>query len=162
MGDATLPTDQPPAWLVVSPSEPARADLERRVSSLGYIACAASAPAAALALLSDRPFSGVVIEIDGSDSLELARRLAADWPDVGVVVVTNAPSGVEAARSAVPDGDALARPFGDEEFRRCLATLTTVAAPAGAPPAGPIVGELLGDSKPMHQVHDLLRRAAPG
>jgi two-component system response regulator AtoC len=153
--------DDRPSLLILGPTGTARSELERRVSRIGHRAVLASTPAAALQLLASRALFGVVVESDGPEATAFAQRIADDWPDLPVVVTTDAAQ-ADVARVAAPHvADVLSQPFTDEELARCLATVAKMAA-TEAPPAGPPMGELLGDSTPMKQVHDVLRRAAPG
>ncbi len=117
---------------------------------------------AALAELQRRPFSVLVAGVGG---LGFVRSALAQCPDLRIVVVS-AEGGAAAAVEAMRNGafDCVERRAGPAGLLRAVqAALASTAAEEDEPPPPPAssVG-ILGKSRAMDHVHDLVRRAAPG
>jgi DNA-binding NtrC family response regulator len=154
--------------LVLAPDRAAREELESRVRRLGHVAHAVAATEPALEALAGRHVDAVIVEVDAPALPALCDRLVKDWPDVPFIVVEREGDPTISAEGAATGSkaqaaDILQRPFSDEELRLALAkAVAESATSAQAPPSEAVDGELLGASKAMQKVHELLRRAASG
>jgi two-component system response regulator HydG len=126
-------------------------------------------PGAAEQLLRDRAFDVVLTDVrmQGIDGIELCARIVEAFPFVAVVVMT-AFGSIDTAVTAMRAGarDFLTKPF---DLAGVAAVLTRALGPAGArsaspaPAAGPErrgCGELVGASRAMREVYELVERMA--
>jgi two-component system, NtrC family, response regulator AtoC len=142
------------------------ADAERRVlelSALGVECASEAKPEAILASLAEGPFPAVLLEWNERGADSLFQSIASRHPDVRMIALAeeSLSAGVEAMRAGAWDvlpktADAASIAAA---FRRAL------EADEGSPTSFPLAAfdtGLVGDSKPMQQVRDTIRRAAPG
>jgi two-component system response regulator AtoC len=156
----SLPKDRARVLVVAAAAQ--RDELEAQVRRVGHRTEVASTPTAVTDSLSGHPADAVIIDLDDTQAGALFETLRRDWPDVGIVSIES--SSGRTPRTVITEAvDVLSRPFSDQELGRALAkVLAEAKACAQAPPPGSVDGNLLGESKPMQKVHELLRRAATG
>jgi DNA-binding NtrC family response regulator len=156
--------------LVVDDDLRMRELLATELSQLGYEIRNAGGAEEALRLTAELELDVVVTDIRmrGAGGIELCRRIAADRPDVPVIVIT-AFGSLETAIAAIRAGayDFITKPFEIEtlsvavrravEHRRLREEVRLLRARVGSP-RRPF--ELVGESGAMRDVHALLERVA--
>jgi two-component system response regulator AtoC len=131
----------------------------------GIAALEAQSGAQALSLLDSHPIDVVVTDLrmPGMDGLALLARIARNWPEVPVIVLT-AHGTIQLAVETMKSGaaDFILKPFDREEVLFVVQKALTRAG-RNQPPA-PAAGKLslLGESEAMADVRDTIRRAAAG
>jgi two-component system response regulator HydG len=168
---AAADTDAPRARVLVVDDVQSMCEmLAERLPPLGFEVEWHTLAAAALGALADHEFDAVVTDINmrEMDGLELCSRIAAAHPDVPVIVIT-AFGNLEAAIAAMRAGayDFLTKPFDIKvlalsleravQHRRLRAEVKRLRQRVAA--AGR-VGELIGTSVAMQDVHSLITRVA--
>ncbi|EYF04969.1 sigma-54-dependent transcriptional regulator [Chondromyces apiculatus] len=144
--------------------------LESGLKKRGFEVETRTSADAALALVAEEEFDAVVTDIrmKGMDGLALCERIAANRPDVPVLVIT-AFGSLEAAIAAIRAGayDFLTKPFELEVLRLALerairhkALREEVKRLRKEAAASQGHGEMLGASAPMRKVYDLIDRVA--
>src|SRR5512143_925508 len=133
----------------------------------GYEVTAAADGEQALAVMSRTPVQVVVTDLvmPRLDGLALLRRVAADYPDVPVIVIT-AHGSVDSAVAALKAGafDYITKPFEQEELKKVIAKAArahdlerqNVHGAPGENDRPPLVGE----SPSMKAVHEMVARVA--
>jgi DNA-binding NtrC family response regulator len=153
--------------LIVDDDGALRRVISALVAQLGFATEDVASGAAALRRLEARPFDVVVTDLrmPDMDGLSLLKAIRATWPAVPVVLLTahgTAPTVIEAMRSGAVDF--MLKPVAKEEldFVLCKAFEGARRARARAPVL-PIEGaEIVGESRAMRELQDLLGRAAQG
>ncbi len=133
----------------------------------GYEVTTAADGEQALAVMARTPVQVVVTDLvmPRLDGLSLLRRVAADYPDVPVIVIT-AHGTVDSAVAALKAGafDFITKPFAQEELRKVLAKAARAHEFERQNVHGPSVeGEkppLVGQSPAMRQVYELIAKVA--
>ena len=76
--------------LVVDDEDDFRETVVKRLKMRGLLAEGASGGEAALALLGDRPFDVMVLDVKmpGLDGIETLRRVKQQWPEIEVIMLT--------------------------------------------------------------------------
>src|SRR5512146_3483782 len=132
----------------------------------GYEVTTAADGEQALGVLVKTPVHVVVTDLvmPRLGGMELLRRVAAEFPDVPVIVIT-AHGSVDSAVAALKAGafDYITKPFEQEELKKVIAKAarahdlerTNVHAP-GAGEKPPLVGE----SPAMQQIYDIVAKVA--
>ncbi|HEU4382391.1 MAG TPA: sigma-54 dependent transcriptional regulator [Anaeromyxobacteraceae bacterium] len=130
----------------------------------GYEVTAAADGEQALAVMARTPVEVVVTDLvmPRLDGLALLRRVAVDYPDVPVIVIT-AHGTVDSAVAALKAGafDYITKPFEHEELKKVIAKATraheferqNVHAEGEKPP-------LVGQSQAMRQVYEVIGKVA--
>ncbi|MBI2377676.1 MAG: sigma-54-dependent Fis family transcriptional regulator [Deltaproteobacteria bacterium] len=142
--------------------------LKANLAKRGYEAVVATTAQAAFDLLRTQDFDVVVSDLNmpGMNGLELCERVAADRPDIPVVVIT-AFGSLETAIGAIRVGayDFVPKPFEiaalDVALRRAIQHRTLrqeVVRLRNQIPATLEFGDLRGTSKPMLELYDFLER----
>ena len=133
----------------------------------GYEVTAAADGEQALAVMARAPIQVVVTDLvmPKLDGLALLRRVAADYPDVPVIVIT-AHGTVDSAVAALKAGafDYITKPFEQEELKKVIAKATraheferqNVHGPSGEGEKPPLVGQ----SQAMRQVYEAIGKVA--
>jgi len=126
---------------------------------------------AAIEMLEREKFDVILSDLDmpGNARLELLHRSRESWPDIPLVVITGAPSlpsAIESLRLGI--ADYLLKPVKYDELlrvvRKALSQSGAQRVPASsnvsavAAKAKPV--ELIGDSRPMQAVRELIERSA--
>ncbi len=133
----------------------------------GYEVVTAASGLEALALMG-RGIHTVItdLKMPGLDGMGLLKRLAAEHPDVPVVMIT-AHGSVENAVEAVKLGafDYIEKPFDQEQLRQTVAkAMRTHALARGdaRPQDAPSIGRfrLVGDSAPIRQIYAIIEKVA--
>ena len=133
----------------------------------GYEVTTAADGEQALAVMARTPVQVVVTDLvmPRLDGLSLLRRVAADYPDVPVIVIT-AHGTVDSAVAALKAGafDFITKPFAQEELRKVIAKAARAHEFERQNVHGPSVeGEkppLVGQSPAMRQVYELIAKVA--
>ncbi|HEY6104463.1 MAG TPA: sigma-54 dependent transcriptional regulator [Anaeromyxobacteraceae bacterium] len=133
----------------------------------GYEVTAAADGEQALAVLARAPVQVVVTDLvmPRLDGLSLLRRVAADYPDVPVIVIT-AHGTVDSAVAALKAGafDFITKPFEQEELKKVIAKAARAHEIARQDVHGPSAeGEkppLVGQSPAMRQVYEVIGKVA--
>src|SRR5574341_1650151 len=133
----------------------------------GYEVTAAADGEQALAVMARTPVQVVVTDLvmPRLDGLSLLRRIAADYPDVPVIVIT-AHGTVDSAVAALKAGafDFITKPFAQEELRKVIAKAARAHEFERQNVHGPSVeGEkppLVGQSPAMRQVYEVIAKVA--
>jgi nitrogen regulation protein NR(I) len=133
----------------------------------GYEVTAAADGEQALAVLARTPVEVVVTDLvmPKLDGLSLLRRVAADYPDVPVIVIT-AHGTVDSAVAALKAGafDYITKPFEQEELKKVIAKAARAHEIERQNVHGPSVdGEkppLVGQSQAMRQVYEVVGKVA--
>ena len=159
-----------PTVLVVDDDDAMRDTLALTLKRRGYpVATFADADAAWAGLLEHEAALVVTdLRMRGKDGLELCDLVVKNRPDVPVIVVTGFGS-LDTAVATLRAGafDFLQKPFQGEELGFAVERaahhrqLREEVRRLRAESAGP-VGELLGESAAMRELHELLGRVAPG
>jgi two-component system response regulator HydG len=159
-----------PRALIVD-DEPAECELVRdALNHAGFDAQSVQNPAAALELLSTRPFDVVLTDLNmpGMNGTELCRRIVEAVPHVPVVLVT-AFGSIDSAVDAMRAGayDFLTKPFDVDSvalvLRRALehrALQREVDALRRVVDTSQRYGGLLGTSQPMREIYGIIDRVA--
>src|SRR5574341_748512 len=133
----------------------------------GYEVTAAADGEQALAVMARTPVQVVVTDLvmPRLDGLSLLRRIAADYPDVPVIVIT-AHGTVDSAVAALKAGafDFITKPFAQEELRKVIAKAAraheferqNVHGPSADGEKPPLVGQ----SPAMRQVYEVIAKVA--
>ncbi|HET6922623.1 MAG TPA: sigma-54 dependent transcriptional regulator [Anaeromyxobacteraceae bacterium] len=133
----------------------------------GYEVTAAADGEQALAVLARAPVQVVVTDLvmPRLDGLSLLRRVAADYPDVPVIVIT-AHGTVDSAVAALKAGafDFITKPFEQDELKKVIAKAAraheierqNVHAPGAEAEKPPLVGQ----SPAMRQVYEVIGKVA--
>ena len=151
--------------------EPAMRDMvQKALGRRGFVAATAADAAEALAALRGEPFDAAVtdLQLRGPDGLQLARDVAANVPDVPVLVLTafgSLATAVDAIRAGAydfltkpVDVDALALALDRAvSFRRLRAELRRLRERLGEPETG----ALLGDCAAMRRLREVIARVGP-
>ena len=133
----------------------------------GYEVTAAADGEQALAVMARTPVEVVVTDLvmPKLDGLSLLRRVAADYPDVPVIVIT-AHGTVDSAVAALKAGafDYITKPFEQEELKKIIAKAARAHEIERQNVHGPSVeGEkppLVGQSQAMRQVYEVVGKVA--
>jgi two-component system response regulator HydG len=146
--------------------------LEQRLGRRDYRIESCRSGEAALGLLKERRFDAVVADLNlgagpgGLDGIGLCERVAANWPDLPVVVIT-AFGSLDTAIAAIRAGayDFITKPFEvealDVSLHRAIqyrALREEVKRLRGIEDGGERFGELLGASRPMRELRRMLAR----
>ncbi len=151
-----------PALLIALPDTQERERRARELRALGVECELAQSAESALAAIENGAFPAILLDWDSESSSALLRTIAARHPDVRAL--TLAQEDVSTAVAAMRAGAWDVIPEGADSaviaasWRRALASDEAPGAPVSASPESGLVGE----SKPMQQVRDTIRRAAPG
>jgi len=133
----------------------------------GYEVTTAGDGEQALAVLQKSPVHVVVTDLvmPRMGGMELLRKVAADFPDVPVILIT-AHGSVDSAVAALKAGafDYITKPFEQDELRKVIAKATrahdlerqNLHANLGDGDKPPLVGE----SAPMKQIYEMIARVA--
>jgi DNA-binding NtrC family response regulator len=122
--------------------------------------------AEAILRLEKRPYDLVLTDLrmPGMDGMTLLGEIARLWPGLPVIMLTahgNVPLAVEAMKAGA--AEFMLKPFDREELVFVVQKVLAGAERANArAPALPTAAKMSGDSAAMHEVMDLVRRAAPG
>jgi nitrogen regulation protein NR(I) len=152
--------------LIVDDENNIRRVLAAMLKREGYEVTAAADGEQALAVLQKVPISVVVTDLvmPRVDGMELLRRVAADLPDIPVIMIT-AHGSVDSAVAALKAGafDYITKPFDQEELKKVIEKAArahdlerqNVHAPVEAS-GSPLVGE----SPAMRAIHEMVARVA--
>ncbi len=103
------------------------------------------------------------VKMPGIDGLQLLEQVVQKWPDVPVILVTahgSVPMAVEAIKKGA--SDFMLKPFDRDEIVFVISKALKKARHVSASAAPASDGGLWGDSARMHEVRDLIARAAGG
>ena len=142
--------------------------IRRNLEAHGYVVHVASSVDGALRILEDAPVDLVItdLKMPRVSGLDLVRHVRENLKDTEVMMITGYPT-VESAVTAVKSGaqEYLSKPFTDEELLSAVHSALEVLEsrraavdPSGQRPES--CSGLIGDSKAMVAVFDLIRRAA--
>ena len=149
---------QPPLLVALSDADRAQA-IAKQLAEQGLEAAVAPAGDAALDLLVKEPFCVVIVDWNDAQASASARTLIGRFPDVQVIALATPDTAlvVEAMRAGVCD--VVPEPLQPEALARSVRNALAAAPeqPATELPASGLVGA----SRPMQQVADGIRRAAP-
>jgi two-component system response regulator PilR (NtrC family) len=151
-----------PLTLIVDDEPDIRELLEITLSRMQIDSRPAGSVRDALALLADNRFDLCLVDMrlpDGS-GIDIVRRVAAEYPDTPVAVIT-AHGNMETAVEALKAGafDFVSKPVDLPVLRRLVETALKVEQrPAAGAVAGP--GELLGKSAAMQEIRRLIAKLA--
>jgi two-component system response regulator AtoC len=153
----------PTAQILVVDDEPAVAKvLSAILEQEGMVCAQAGGAAQALERLRAIPYDLVITDLrmPGEDGVALMRQVVATWPDVPVIMLT-AHATVAVAVDALRAGaaDFLTKPFDRDEV--LFAVRKALARGPGEPPRQPPERIVQAGEGPMHEVMELVRRAAP-
>ncbi len=156
--------DVQPAILIVDDDTAVATVLAALCRQRGYAPTTVSSGALALAAAEAVPFDLAVLDLrmPGLSGLEVLERLKRISPETAIVMLT-AHATVGDAVTAMKLGAAefMQKPFDrDELFFVLERALAVSRRDAAAPPAAEVLGGLLGQSQVMHEVADIVRRAA--
>jgi nitrogen regulation protein NR(I) len=152
--------------LIVDDENNIRRVLAAMLKREGYEVTAAADGEQALAVLQKVPISVVVTDLvmPRVDGMELLKRVAADLPDIPVIMIT-AHGSVDSAVAALKAGafDYITKPFDQEELKKVIEKAArahdlerqNVHAPVEAT-GSPLVGE----SPAMKAIHEMVARVA--
>ncbi|HSN15205.1 MAG TPA: sigma-54 dependent transcriptional regulator [Anaeromyxobacteraceae bacterium] len=152
--------------LIVDDENNIRRVLAAMLKREGYEVTAAADGEQALAVLQKVPISVVVTDLvmPRVDGMELLKRVAADLPDIPVIMIT-AHGSVDSAVAALKAGafDYITKPFDQEELKKVIEKAArahdlerqNVHAPVEAS-GSPLVGE----SPAMKAIHEMVARVA--
>jgi two-component system response regulator AtoC len=152
--------------LVVDDDAAVRKILVSLLVQAGLEGLDASSGSEALRLLERRPVDVVITDLrmPAMDGLELLKEVGRTWPDVAVVMLT-AHGTIALAVEAMKAGacDFLLKPFDrDEVLFTVNKAVMASSGHAMVPPVRPEQDRLLGDSRALSRVRELVSRAASG
>ncbi len=153
-----------PRVLLVDDDAAVRTVLSALLRQAGIETAEAPGAAEALVLLQAGAVDVMVTDVrmPGMDGIELLERSMKTWPDVPVIVLTahgTVPLAVEATRKGA--FEFLLKPFEREEVLALVERALLVARRGGEPPPSPFDPQaLIGDSPPMRDLREAMRRAA--
>jgi two-component system, NtrC family, response regulator AtoC len=155
--------------LIVDDDQSLAETLTKAMTRRGFVVSWRTSAAEALTLLDEQVFDVVVTDLhmEGMNGFELCERIAADRPDVPVVMIT-AFGSLDSAVGAIRAGayDFVTKPFDVETLRLTLSRavqhrrlrdevtrLRQVASQVG-------LDQMIGSSAPLQKVKDLIARVA--
>jgi DNA-binding NtrC family response regulator len=157
-----------PTILIVDDDEAVGRVLGALLKQGGFSVEVATRPTSGLEVLGARPIDMVIADLrmPEMNGIELLRRVRADWPEIPVAMLT-AHGSVDDAVEAMKLGavDFLQKPFDRDEIMYVVKKSLNIAsadAPGDEPPRIPARGDFVGSSEAMHEVFDLIERAARG
>ena len=102
------------------------------------------------------------IRMPGMSGLELLEHVKAGHPEIPVVLITAFASPDDAVQ-AMRGGafDYISKPFNVDEIKSVLAAATGRRKGQGAPPPAATFGGIIGTSREMQKIFDMIRRVAP-
>jgi nitrogen regulation protein NR(I) len=157
-----------PHVLIVDDEVNIRRVLAAMLKREGYEVTTAADGEQALAVLAKTPVHVVVSDLvmPRLGGMDLLRRVAADFPDVPVIVIT-AHGSVDSAVAALKAGafDYITKPFEQEELKKVIAKASRAhdlerQNVHGAPEEPDRSTPLVGASPSMHAVHEMVARVA--
>ena len=150
-----------PRVLIVDDEADIRELLDMTLARMGLECDSAASVAAAVRLLSEKPYQLCLTDMrmPDSDGLELVRHIETNYPTLPVAVIT-AHGSTENAVAALKAGafDYLAKPVSLAQLRTLVKTALTV--PESKSVNGQRTYELLGQSVPIVQVRELIAKVA--
>ena len=150
--------------LVVDDDDALRLVLVGLLKQAGYQARAVPSAEQALVEVGKSPIDLVVTDVrmPGMDGIALLGALTKSVPDLPVIVLSahgTVPMAVEAMKQGAKEF--MLKPFDREEVITTIdRTLRAAAARASAPPPVPTASRLIGDSPRMHELREMIARAA--
>ena len=150
--------------LVVDDDDALRLVLVGLLKQAGYQARAVPSAEQALVEVGKSPIDLVVTDVrmPGMDGIALLGALTKSVPDLPVIVLSahgTVPMAVEAMKQGAKEF--MLKPFDREEVITTIdRTLRAAAARASAPPPVPTASRLVGDSPRMHELREMIARAA--
>lgn len=124
LGDGPAPDEALPLILLVDDDRDVRRTIRRKIAGQGYPLIEADDASEALDLLARIPSVGVVFsDIDmpgGLDGFELARRIAEEFPEVSVVLMSGQAEATWRPKGVTPVVPVLRKPFADSQLSHAL------------------------------------------